>query len=872
MLKSRSFAGNLLWAATALVVGGLLVALPGCGGCRAKTPAQIQAEKDKAEMEKKEKEEQEKKKKPKPDFEFAKLQTLPGDTTYAVKPGHWMAVSQQMKTNNFNFNGDLMSAAVDNQLRPLTLERSLYRLQMLRPASLPKGQAKHLEMTVFIPRREGAQTSRATILSRLLARGGSRTIPDQPNPTTTMDDFQYYFVALARNPASYNFLKVLDALAPPRGDWNGQKFQHYRLALPQADKYVPLPSNPLMWTCVAYVIWDDIDPDWLSLDQQDALIDWLHWGGQLIISGPGSLETLKSSFLAPYLPALPEKTVPLAQARFDEINEYFALAGKGGQALPLTVVESKPPEGVELKLYGDGQFVPRTGELLAERRVGRGRIVATSFALANPQIVNWRNFDGFFNACILRRHARQFKSADENEGSGVSADWSDSQLAGRMTDPRLVSNTRYFTRDMGYLRAIQDTPVDRRPSAYDENGILVVDDEEDRFTLDKVDETATVDAAEKAWDLNNPPLFDRGFRSGAQSGIAGWNDISGASDAARRSLKEAAGISVPKRDFVLKILAVYLLVLVPVNWAFFWLIGRVEWAWIAAPVIAVCGAFAVVRLAQLDIGFARSRTEVAVLELQGGHPRGHLTRYVALYTSLSTRYDINFDDPNALAQPLGDPEFEKLTGQSSSTVSFTRDKNVGLRGFLVQSNSTGMLHTEEMRHIGGGLVLQNEPQGLVIINKSNVALRDVGVVRRIDDADARGANAIEVAWIGELEPKKNATLRFVRVTDARALLKEWQKSSVTSTQRAEGEVSLLRLLDLARDPRRMLPGDMKLIGWTDADLGGIEFRPRPSQSTLRTIVIANLEYAPLATPQPDANTKLAVVGADTPTGTLEADN
>jgi hypothetical protein len=83
-----------------------------------------------------------------------------------------------------------------------------------------------------------------------------------------------------------------------------------------------------------------------------------------------------------------------------------------------------------------------------------------------------------------------------------------------------------------------------------------------------------------------------------------------------------------------------------------------------------------------------------------------------------------------------------------------------------------------------------------------------------------GAAAIEVAWIGELKPKDNATLRFMPVTDARALLKEWQKSPVTSTERAEGEVSLLRLLDLARDPRRMLPGDMKLIGWTDADLGG----------------------------------------------------
>ena len=35
------------------------------------------------------------------------------------------------------------------------------------------------------------------------------------------------------------------------------------------------------------MLWDDLEPDRLSLDQRQALIDWLHWGGQLIVSGPG---------------------------------------------------------------------------------------------------------------------------------------------------------------------------------------------------------------------------------------------------------------------------------------------------------------------------------------------------------------------------------------------------------------------------------------------------------------------------------------------------------------------------------------------------------------------------------------------------------
>ncbi len=42
----------------------------------------------------------------------------------------------------------------------------------------------------------------------------------------------------------------------------------------------------------------------------------------------------------------------------------------------------------------------------------------------------------------------------------------------------------------------------------------------------------------------------------------------------------------------------------------------------ATPIIALGGMAAVVKMAQLDIGFARAQTELAVLELQSGYPRG----------------------------------------------------------------------------------------------------------------------------------------------------------------------------------------------------------------------------------------------------------
>ncbi|MCA9268074.1 MAG: hypothetical protein KDA41_06365, partial [Planctomycetales bacterium] len=462
----------------------------------------------------------------------------------------------------------------------------------------------------------------------------------------------------------------------------------------------------------------------------------------------------------------------------------------------------------------------------------------------------------------LRRPGRRFTPPSADMVNSVGVTWARRGMSVHDHDARLISGVRYFTRDMGFLREFGDAPQPIAPAGEPSSQFLGDEWEgETPLVLPQLPGTANVAAAQSAWSLADPPLFDRGCATAPQSGVAGWNDFSGAADAARRSLKDAAGISVPKRDFVLRVLAVYLLALVPLNWGFFRLIGRVEWAWAAAPVVAICGALAVVRMAQLDIGFARSRTEVAVLELQGAHPRGHLTRYMALYTSLSTGWNVSFDERTALAQPFAvDEDFNKLKDQTPSLATLHRDKQVSLRGFNVRSNSTGMLHTEEMRHIGGGLVLQREPRGDVIINKSKFPLRDVGLIRRRTGAQASGAAAIEIAWIGELAPGTNEVVAFGPVTHARALIQQWEESPTTSTQPVEGEVSLLRLLDLARDPRRLAAGDMKLIGWTDADLGGIELSPRATQATLRTLVVANLKYGAPGPPEVDENTYASLRG------------
>ena len=175
----------------------------------------------------------------------------------------------------------------------------------------------------------------------------------------------------------------------------------------------------------------------------------------------------------------------------------------------------------------------------------------------------------------------------------------DPSLAARRLDARLTSNLRFFARDLGVetnyrWEEVFDETRRHGPHA-DQIGTI-------RTGVDPQPER----------ELRAPPFA---------GGVGAWNDFNATASSARNALREAAGVDVPNRSFVVVCLAVYLVLLVPVNWMIFQTLGRVEWAWIAAPIIAILGTFVVVHQAQLDIGFVRSQTEIGLLELQPDHPR-----------------------------------------------------------------------------------------------------------------------------------------------------------------------------------------------------------------------------------------------------------
>ncbi len=393
----------------------------------------------------------------------------------------------------------------------------------------------------------------------------------------------------------------------------------------------------LYWTSIAYLLWDDFDPAQWDVDQQQALIDWLHWGGQIIVSGPDALEQLRNSFLRPYLPATVEKSRSLAAEDLAELKYWAGEVGDPPEPV-------KPWPGAELKKDPHAEYLPYTGDLLVERQVGRGRIVASAFRLTGPELTGWEGYDCFFNACLLRRPAREFWRDQETEDTAVPLGRQHGKLhaAGcRENDRRAVFCPRYGRRVRG-LRGRYRGCSEQRPT-----------DSRFRRTFSAVRRRCKWQSGQRrrissSRDEDAPIPPDKEVAPG----LGAWNDFSPVAQAARTALADAAGINVPERSFIVWVVVGYLCVLVPANWIVFRLLGRVEWAWIAAPLIAIACTVVVIQQAQLNIGFARSRNEIAVIEMQPGYSRVHVARYTALYTSLATRYEFRLDDPGGQILPF----------------------------------------------------------------------------------------------------------------------------------------------------------------------------------------------------------------------------
>jgi hypothetical protein len=808
-LRKLAVAGAYLCAIVMLAA-----ATGGCSCSQDADPNQ-QAAEAKKKLEEKQKQER------KPDFEFkpSYAQPLPSDErqNIFIKPGHWVAVTKGMRANNFDFDGQATWTPVTSSNARVGLDRTGYRMSMSRPLYLAKNQKrfKNIEMTLFAPAHRAQQTK---FEFDLVERGGRGNLKDA-EIFRHLDDHEYFMVVLAHEPDRYAFLHDLDSIKPPTAsEFNmSDSTTYYQVLRPKIDQHIPLSSSVLTWTSIAYVVWDDVDPGRLMSEQQQAMIDWLHWGGQILVSGPESLDKLRGSFLEPYLPVSSKEADKLSGEDFEEINQEWTFDSAyrrihqrplQAKAEPWSAVRLELKDGIgdENVLAATPEFGPERRPLVVEQRVGRGRVVVTAFRLRERDLRTWPGFDNFFNGCLLRRPSRIFERPEEMDFGGTAhVEWSkQADIPLHRLDPSYVTAVRFFSRDAGY----QYQPY--QPTAeYDQ------------------------------WDTRP-----------AGPGLGGWSDFNAVSNAARDTIRAAAGIEIPTPSFVATVLFFYLIVLVPLNWTVFRVVNRIELAWVAAPVISLLSAGLVIKLADLNIGFARSETDIVVVEAQDGYSRAHVARFTAVYTSLSTPYGVEFDDANAQAQPFAlRSDFRLESGKTPPTVSFDRTNKVTLTGFHVDSNSTGLMHSEQFVDLGGKFALLKENGDVVgVTNLTNYGFERAFLVRRDS-----GGGENQFMRLGDLT--RGGTARGVfESRDAEQFMRDWASDGETT-----GQLILSQLVRLAASFTARTDDedeDIRLVAVNFGDpVPGMTIAPTASQRRSAMILLANLNDGKLPDPQHDKNVR-----------------
>ncbi len=330
-----------------------------------------------------------------------------------------------------------------------------------------------------------------------------------------------------------------------------------------------------------------------------------------------------------------------------------------------------------------------------------------------------------------------------------------------------------------------------------------------------------------------------------QRTAAGWSDNNPLAISARDALGEASGIKIPEVGFVAVMLAVYLGVLVVGNYAVFRVLGRVEWAWAAAPVIALAGSLAVIKLAQLDIGFARSQTEVAVLECYPNHARGHLTRYTGLYSSLSSTYELTYSTRAAAAIPFPSQQNSKARTLIGRVALTQDDQETKLAGFQVLSNSSSMIHSEQMFELGGPLTYAPKGQsGAGVGNRTKYDLDDAVLFRKT----AQGT--LQWCWLGNLRQSSGSDGVWQSSADGKldALFKEhWQKyntAAVTDQSPSQVPIPLKKMLTTLAAKNTLHAGEIRMIALIPKQLDGLTVSPAAAQSD-RSMTIVVLHAQPI---------------------------
>ena len=765
--------------------------------------------------------------------ELFKSQVLPNDVLPFLKPNHWATMAFELRSNAVDYNGSLETSGIHLEGGPLEV---VYH----RETSMTKGKRVRFTLPVMIPRIPKE-------IGVLLKRPDTIREDEMWNvPLRLLEPHQMLVMVLTKGSNDgYNQItrmRMNYPLSATHGDPIAiDRQRYYRFVLPDEPDQPQLPTHPMAWTMISHIIWDGMAPETLSIAQQEAMLDWLHWGGQLIVVGSAgpSFEPLKKSFLGPYLPGESSGNNKLLTA--DDLaafsRKYHAPAPGINPEDLLEDSQSYPevwkrfgrrynPDPSQLRVEKDKPLyltglTPKPGAtsvavgsagsppIGVEARVGRGRILMIGVNLIDPTLLAWPGYETFLRRVVFRR-------VEETMPAGLRY----AQNGGGFHAPRYdflngpsLTWLRYHGRDLG-------APTRR-----------VIPEEE-------------LETGRMAARPGTPGNIASNPIDYYQVPVAEWLDTAALPSLSKQSLERASGIEIPNSRFVLKVILAYLLCLVPLNWLICrYGLGRREWAWVFVPLLALVFAIVVERAAAYDVGFESTCDEIDLIEMQGDYAHAHINRIGSIYTTGRSKFTISFpDDPTALVLPMGTGRSirgENLQGSRFQSVPFP-----ALTDYLIQPRSLSMFRAEQMATVSGTVQIVTVAGIRKVVNNAPLELRDAYLIEM-----RRGGSTF--IPLGTIAP--NAS---VDVVAPASLLTKYEspqpaESTVPVEKNPLDPYPFLEMLVKSSEPNGPEDvGELRLVAWSPVLIPGQTIEPTVGRHRGFTLVVSHLR--PGVIPNPDS--------------------
>ncbi len=820
------------------LIAGLLACLPGIIGCRGCQVFQSIEDTNKG-----------KKEKVVERFEAGSLQTLPSSTNSTelfAKPGHWLDLRQQVRANLGDEGLVISCIGVEGKspYRPLSILGLRTPIEFDRTTSLARGQAKHLNYELFLPPAvadfdEDSAGVKSGIRVSFFPRSLGATLREEMYPLKLMDNYQNTLVTLSQSADQYQFLSGLSCMTWPSLDRSeSERISPFRvLNIAESEAQESLPSRFVTMMSVSHIFWNDCNGAAISEAQQQAILDWLHFGGQIVVNGVDA-PSLKGSFLEPYLPISSLKSATKPVEDWELLSNTWSIARFGErETRPIILPKNREIPTVSGELTKEANWVEGCENFVAERAVSKGRVVMTTFPIGDAAMILWPSYGSFVNSALLRRPNRKWQqNKTVYSGAEIAGDFFfTGEYYGQEMNPILLNQVRVLGRDLGKLASALAA------SASPQNGPIPASrtSPPPRQSHQPIDERSSSQFRSDVGQLDNQALI-------AKAAIDG--------------LQADSGINVPRISTIVKLLLGYFIVLVPINWGVFRLLGRVEFAWLAAPVIAVIGAIIVAKTVQLDVGFSRSQYTFNVAEFHSGYPRGHVSSYLSLYTSLSTNYSVRSRDHSGVLLPYvssSSNESVKMDG-IKLRYEYAGQAGAGLASYPVRSNSTSFVRGESMHQLQGPFSVEWKDlvSGEVRLqNDSSIELKDVVIIGKQQDGPPMFSS------IGRIEPGSKQVLKLKDSLSLRASKDDQKEPPLTpNPDRLDGSIApaeeawllgnhpsiVAKVVEEIVKNHQFQSGELMVLGWNQEDFSEIQVAPHASQAETKSLIIVR-EHRPHST-------------------------